>query len=979
MNDLFLNILTNKEFIQSQSHTFGTFYLPFLAAAKQEYLQALSSNIHSENTDTLFCPGMPELILSRLHAVCVRTLIVEMSMYKAAGKLEGNNSSEEYQFFAERILGKEELREELFEVYPLLAENIGRTVHQSAAFLSEMRNRLEADRKEIEKNILHGRPMGNITGIQDMAADCHCGGKCVLKIKTDRGDTFLYKPRNAQTEKAFLNLLNYFYEGIQLDSFTYGMVLREKYAWVAWVSPQECTQPPQAERYYRRLGVCIFLSFLLGTGDLHYENLIAHGEYPVPVDTEVLCTAAGGEKDIVGNDDPDNVDVGKDTAGKDAAGNYHVENYSVLYSGILPDPARQTHVNVLNAGAGEKAAIKVARVINDKTSDMKIAYENPQMHAGKNQVVLNGNRISPAAYKAAIISGFQEACLMFLKDKNKVLQKIMEEIRGCRVRVLLDNTQRYATLLSGSSHPMILQKEENQRKLFENLYAGMAALAGVEKQAVEYGIRDLQEGDIPYYFTRPDSHALFASKGEKMPGYFRISFIDCIRNRAEKLCREELERQEQIIGLSMDLSGYTKADFVNSYVPLAGETAADGDRERRFYEIALKAAKQIEQAAIWDEKREHVTWMEPVLAGVKEEGIRLLQGDCYLYNGTAGIAVFLHAVNKVSGKQGELCRAVRNTLFQYTDRCLEDRRRLASGSTGAFCGEASICYAYQAMYRITEDAVFLEYAEKHSRLLPELIEKDTAFDLVYGNAGAVLVLCGLYELTSSEAYLRLARRAADILIANVQKQEKGAGWQNRASQAALAGMSHGGSGFLPGLAKLGCLLKSEEYEPVLLEVLAYERSLYSEAWQNWADLRQEEGKERWQAGAWCHGFGGVAAARLACLPYVNGRLKELMEEDLRLAEHGFLMPRRRKGMCLCHGNMGMLLLLESYGKKFPSERLAQVKNALSGAALEELEKGRLMPQEKYAKGLMSGMSGIGYACLKLAGVASLPDILVCGI
>lgn len=124
--------------------------------------------------------------------------------------------------------------------------------------------------------------------------------------------------------------------------------------------------------------------------------------------------------------------------------------------------------------------------------------------------------------------------------------------------------------------------------------------------------------------------------------------------------------------------------------------------------------------------------------------------------------------------------------------------------------------------------VFLEYAEKHSQLLPELIEKDTVYDLVYGNAGAVLVLCSMYELTSSEAYLRLARRAADILAANVQKQEKGGGWPNRASQAALAGMSHGGSGFLPGLAKLDYLLKSTEYEPVLSEALAYERSLYSE-------------------------------------------------------------------------------------------------------------------------------------------------------
>ena len=179
------NILSSKDYEQALSFTFGTFYIPFLNETKYEYLQAVYNMNKCENPDTLFCPGMPELILSRLHAVCVRTLIVEMSMYKAAGKLEGGSSSKEYQFFNEQILGRKELREELFEVYPLLAENIRRTISQSADFLSEMRNRLEVDRKEIEKNILHGRTMGNITGIQDMAADCHCNGKCVLKIETD--------------------------------------------------------------------------------------------------------------------------------------------------------------------------------------------------------------------------------------------------------------------------------------------------------------------------------------------------------------------------------------------------------------------------------------------------------------------------------------------------------------------------------------------------------------------------------------------------------------------------------------------------------------------------------------------------------------------------------------------------------------------------------------------------------------------------
>ena len=79
--DGFINRLLSFEITLAKNYTFGTFYLPFLAAAKQEYLQALSIHTRSENPDTLFCPGMSELILSRLHAVCVRTLIVETVSY----------------------------------------------------------------------------------------------------------------------------------------------------------------------------------------------------------------------------------------------------------------------------------------------------------------------------------------------------------------------------------------------------------------------------------------------------------------------------------------------------------------------------------------------------------------------------------------------------------------------------------------------------------------------------------------------------------------------------------------------------------------------------------------------------------------------------------------------------------------------------------------------------------------------------------
>lgn len=946
--DFKYNILNEEEIKLAFSHTFGSFYLPFLAETKKRFIEEMGQGYQPG----MFCKGMPELIISRIHGLCVRTLIVEMSMYKAAGKLDGCDSREEYEYFQKNYLGKKELREELFQVYPLLKENIQRTIEHSSAFLSTMWKRLCEDREEIEKTILLGNRMGEVISVSDMGSDLHCCGQCVLKIETDNGQKFLYKPRPVQSEKALLNLINYAYAGIGLEEYTYGCISHESYGWTAFVEAGDCTEQEQVKRYFKRLGVAICVCYLLGTGDLHYENLIAHGEFPVPVDAEVLCSSAGG---------------------REGEG-----NYSVLYSGILPDPAIKGHINILNGGEGEKATIKVARVVNEKTSDMKIAYEYPEMPEAHNQVTLNGIRAAAAGYKNEIAEGFQKAYEYLLENKDYLLGRVEKECKGSRIRVLLENTQMYAVLLSGSGHPMVLQRPEKRRELLEHIYEGKKVLSSKEKLAVEYGIRDMEEGDIPYYYTYMDSHSLFSSRGEEITDYMTHTLTDCLYSRFAGMGKEDGFRQERIIRMAMDFSGYGKDAFINSSIPIDERLFFNGECKERFYKKAMEIAGWIEKEAIWDESRNTVGWVEPLLVGIKEERIRLADGDMYFYNGISGIAVFLYGIHQVSGTFGEICNGVKNTLFQYTDKCLADRSRLLSENTGLFCGEASVCHAYQLLFNITGSSDFLEYARRHSVLLMELVEKDCSDDLIYGNAGAVSTLCGMYSLTSDKRYLEGAIRAADILVSHSVKQETGLGWVNKASGAALAGMSHGDSGILPGLVKLDSLLGNGRYKETVVEGLRYEKSLYQEEFHNWADLRQE-GPERYHAYAWCHGLGGIAAARMACLPYVEDEAKELLMEDMKCIENSFLFMQKRSGMCLCHGNMGLLLIMNKFSEFHNNEKMKMIILRLTDSSLKALEKGQLMPQEKYAKGLMNGMSGIGYACLQLAGVSHLPDVMLCNI
>ena len=71
-SDLQTDILSEEEACLTLAHTFGSFYLPFLAEAKKRFIEYMEQDYHPD----MFCKGIPELIISRIHGICVRTLIV---------------------------------------------------------------------------------------------------------------------------------------------------------------------------------------------------------------------------------------------------------------------------------------------------------------------------------------------------------------------------------------------------------------------------------------------------------------------------------------------------------------------------------------------------------------------------------------------------------------------------------------------------------------------------------------------------------------------------------------------------------------------------------------------------------------------------------------------------------------------------------------------------------------------------------------
>lgn len=63
---------------------------------------------------------------------------------------------------------------------------------------------------------------------------------------------------------------------------------RGTYGWSEFITAQGCTAPEEIERFYERQGAYIALFYALEATNVHFENLIAHGEYPIMIDLESL-------------------------------------------------------------------------------------------------------------------------------------------------------------------------------------------------------------------------------------------------------------------------------------------------------------------------------------------------------------------------------------------------------------------------------------------------------------------------------------------------------------------------------------------------------------------------------------------------------------------------------------------------------------------------------------------------------------------
>ena len=394
-----------------------------------------------------------------------------------------------------------------------------------------------------------------------------------------------------------------------------------------------------------------------------------------------------------------------------------------------------------------------------------------------------------------------------------------------------------------------------------------------------------------------------------------------------------------------------------------------------FLDVAAALAEQIADDAIWHGER--CNWI-----GVSPHDPAPTRGRTVvealgpdLYNGTAGVALFLAEAAAALG-DARLERSAHGALRH----ALEHAGRIAGD--GLHAGPPGIAYAAARVATALDSEPALRGARDVLRAWRRGRRAATAWDVIGGCAGAVSALVALSELVEDPTLLGMAAIAGDELIAAAERSNGGWLWTDsrRASMHGLCGFAHGAAGIGHALLELWNAGGQTRFRDAGTAAFDYERSWFDRR-GTWPDLREIERRAGYDvpvrpAPSWCNGVPGIALSRLRATRLVGS---EAVRRDAHVAlaltrEHvAELSLRAPDDFSLCHGAAGAAdVLLYAADTSGLAERIGVIGIERHRRTASTFPCG--IPYGE-TPGLFLGLAGIGLFYLRLSDPA-IPTALV---
>jgi type 2 lantibiotic biosynthesis protein LanM len=637
---------------------------------------------------------------------------------------------------------------------------------------------------------------------------------------------------------------------------------------------------------------------------------------------------------------------------------------SVLRTAFLPIWELQQRANYDN-------------VVTYKNNNLKSNKFQPKLI--KNSSFLNVTYLgeNQHIYYGYLLEGFQEFYRFIMKNRHQIfdIDSKFIALADKPVRFVFRDTKTYTLLLEQCLQPEYLRNGIDRSIQIDILSRLMLlsdskpifwSLLTVEKQALE-------QMDIPKFTAHSSSDSLPITPNENIENYFLKPSYEITVELINQLSEENLAEQTAIIQGSLychdNLEVHSALGFTNSALDwnLFGSL-----NKQSLVQNAIVLAEEIQKKSICG-LDSSFTWIEPQY-NFNYRYFYLNRISHNLYDGSCGIALFLAALEYVTGGIG--FRSLALGALQPVSQILSeptDNQNLIDLGIGGAAGLGSILYAFVCVSQFLERPELLKNAKSISCLITsDLIATDKRFDVVSGSAGAILGLLALYRFSKDTEVLQQAIICGYHLINNRKLSASGYRTWATNDEKLLTGFSHGAAGICYALLSL---YKVTTY-PVFLEAaeegIAYERSVFIPHLQNWPNLNFSQLEKGFtSASSWCYGASGIGLARVAGLGILN--TPEIVQ-DIESAINTTVKYPLENIDNICCGNLGRVEFLLTAGKKLSRPELVEL--ALK-QAIEISDRAKDRGNFRYSfSGFFQGASGIGYQLLRLAYPDQLPSVLL---
>lgn len=926
-------------------------------------------------------------LLRRLSDLCARALFAEFSIYRAtsgsilASPRRPDDDDESYRSFVEHLRSGG-LRN-FFREYSVLARLVGNTVNQWVVNSAHLLERFVSDLPLLQPML--GEGPTTIASISAERSDPHAGGAAVHILTVESGQRMVYKPKPMGLCAAFQDLLRWVNQraGADVPDLKLMTVLdRGDYGWVEFIDHEPCRSAAEVTMFFRRAGALMAIAYALNGEDLHHGNIIAAGEHPVLIDTEVLLCPS-----IDADFSPE--------SGLDAR-----SALTVMKTGMLPtwapgNGADDSFTNLGGLFGLDARTVSATRWTNVNRDSMARATVRVNRKASNNLPVYRGTRQAASAHVDDVVDGFSAAYAFLATHREDVLAPDgpLSKLEGTSSRFLFRKTDTYGKTLRRLRHPKYLRSGIDRDIELE--FLGRGFLHHPERPDYWPVVRSEREGlnrcDIPLFRVQTTEHRLYTGAGADLGECFLSSGMEVARAKLRTLDDSDKDLQCSLIRAafySVAVRGAhdTVAVRTDDDAPSADLGSLPPMSRDDAVQEACRLAETLVAARVVG-RDGHPTWLA-LVRNAPSGRLRVTHTGTNIHDGRAGIALFFASLSAVLDKRGESARAA--TYADIATDCLtpvietlQSQPAVAFGNLsrriGGTVGVGSLVYGLTRTGALINDPDILNAASRAAGLLTsDVVESDDRFDVVSGAAGALLGMLALHRETGRDDARRRAESLAYHLLEHrvVDSASGLRGWPTTGGRL-HTGFSHGASGIAHALLDLFRCTGIDSFREAALEAFAFEDALFQPDAGNWLpypmatdDISPDIFRE-----TWCHGAPGILMARAV-------HVHDIDDADLPYVEASLETTRKSLGGSIdhvCCGDAGRLLAIDEVGRALhrPEERRYAKRGAtrlIRAAHRRGHYRLTTDPHPLPRPGLLQGGAGIGYALLRLTHPRIVPAV-----